>query len=59
MSANLKGSNLQMLALFGGVFAHSRRDSLVRGLPLRCPYATYYSADSHRNVPYSDQSEGR
>lgn len=50
-SANLKDSNLQMLALSSGVFAHSQHELLVCGLPLHCLYITYYSADLHHTVP--------
>lgn len=42
MSANLKDSNLQMLAVSSEMFAHSQHESLVCGLPLRCPYAAFY-----------------
>lgn len=51
MSANLKDSNLQMLALSSGVFAHSQHESLVCGLPLHCLYITYYSTDLPHNLP--------
>lgn len=42
VSANLKDSNLQMLAVFSEMFAHSRHESPVCGLPLHCPKITYY-----------------
>lgn len=42
MSANLKDSNLQMLAVSSEMFAHSQHESPVCGLPLHCPYITYY-----------------
>lgn len=41
MSANLKDSNLQMLAVSSEVFAHSQHELPVCGLPLHCPYITY------------------
>lgn len=42
MSANLKDSNLQMLAVSSEMFAHSQHEPLVCGLPLHSPYITYY-----------------
>lgn len=42
MSANLKDSNLQMLAVSSEMFAHSQHESPVCGLPLHCPYTTFY-----------------
>lgn len=39
MSAHLKDSNLQILAVSSGMFAHSQHESAVCGLPLRRPYA--------------------
>lgn len=40
--ANLKDSNLQMLAVSSEMFAHSQHEMPVCGLPLHCPYITYY-----------------
>lgn len=45
MSANLKDSNLQMLAVSSEMFAHSQHELPVCGLPLHCPYITYYRKD--------------
>ena len=52
MSANLKDSNLRMLAVSSEMFAHSQHELLVCGLPLHCPYITYYRMNITQCRPF-------